>query len=146
VGKIWLQDVSGSRGDDLAEARRRWLEGRFGSLLALHGVEAPLARACAPAAPLRARGASWRRERLLGRAGSPQRRFGGVLAGPGQGLQQVVQQARPEGLVHPLAGEEQVVDLVHALDVPGAVPLLGFQPHLGVGCVGRGEARGAGER
>lgn len=35
--------------------------------------------------------------------------------------------------------------LVHALNVPGAVPLLGFQTHFGVSCIGE-ETRGVGER
>lgn len=57
----------------------------------------------------------------------------------------MVEEARPEGLVHPLAGEQQVVHLVHALDVAGAVPLLRLQTHLGVSCGVRTQ-RGGGER
>lgn len=53
--------------------------------------------------------------------------MGELIAGPGQGFQEVVEQAGAQGLVHPVAGQEHVVDLVHALDVPSAVPLLGLQ-------------------
>lgn len=53
---------------------------------------------------------------------------GAMVGGPGQGLEEVVEETRAQRLVHPLAGEEQVVHLVHALDVAGAVLLLGLQP------------------
>lgn len=49
------------------------------------------------------------------------------LGGPGQGLEEVVEQAGAQSFVHPVTGEQHVVDLVHALDVPGAVLLLGLQ-------------------
>lgn len=50
-----------------------------------------------------------------------------LVGGPGQGLQEVVEQAGAESFVHPLTGEEHVVHLVHALNVPCAVFLLGLQ-------------------
>lgn len=52
---------------------------------------------------------------------------GALICGPGQGLEEVVEQAGAQSFVHPVAGEQHVVDLVHALDVPGAVFLLGLQ-------------------
>lgn len=59
---------------------------------------------------------------------------GALVSGPRQGFEQVVEEARAQGLIHPLAREEHVVHLVHALDVACAVFLLGFQTCLGV-CV-----------
>lgn len=47
--------------------------------------------------------------------------------GPGQRLEKMIEQPGAQGFVHPVAGEEHVVDLVHALDVPRAVSLLGLQ-------------------
>lgn len=52
---------------------------------------------------------------------------GALIGGPWQGLEEVVEQAGAQSFVHPVAGEEHVVDLVHALDVPCAVFLLGLQ-------------------
>ena len=49
-----------------------------------------------------------------------------LVGGPGQGLQEVVEQAGAESFVHPFTGEEHVVHLVHALNVPCAVFLLGL--------------------
>ena len=49
---------------------------------------------------------------------------GALVGGPGQGLQQVVEQAGAQGFVHPLTGQQHVVDLMHALDVARAVLLL----------------------
>lgn len=53
--------------------------------------------------------------------------MGKPVAGPGQGLEEVVEQTGGQGFVHPVAGQERVVDLVHAPDVPAAEPLLGLQ-------------------
>lgn len=50
-----------------------------------------------------------------------------LIGGPGQGLEEVVEETGAHSFVHPVAGEEHVVDLVHALDVPCAVFLLGLQ-------------------
>lgn len=138
MGKIWLQNLSGRCSINLVENRQRGqLEGIFESLFVLRGVEALLGRVCASSAALRAQGTFLCQERLLGWAQRPQGCFAGVLARPGQGFEQVVEEPCPEGLVHPLAGEQQVVHLMHALDVAGAVPLLGFQTHLGVSCRGQ---------
>lgn len=52
---------------------------------------------------------------------------GALIGGPGQGLEEMVEQAGAQSFIHPIAGEEHVVDLVHALDVPCAVLLLGLQ-------------------
>lgn len=52
---------------------------------------------------------------------------GARVSGPRQGFEQVVEEARAQGFVHPVAGEEHVVHLVHALNVARAVFLLGFQ-------------------
>lgn len=135
MGKIWLQNLFGRCSISLVENRqRRQLEGIFGGLLVVGRVEAFLWRVCASSAALGAQGTFLHQERLLSRAQRPQCCFAGVFPRPGQGFEQVVQEARPEGLVHPLAGEQQVVHLVHALDVAGAVPLLGLQTHLGVSC------------
>lgn len=38
----------------------------------------------------------------------------------------MVEETGAQGFVHPVAGEEHVVDLMHALDVPRAVLLLGL--------------------
>ncbi len=66
--------------------------------------------------------AGWRRDVMPG-CGLE----GALIRGPGQGLEEVVEQARAQSFVHPVAGEEHVVHLVHALDVPCAVLLLGLQ-------------------
>lgn len=52
---------------------------------------------------------------------------GALVGGPGQGLEEVVEETGAQSFVHPVAGEEHVVDLMHALDVPRAVFLLGLQ-------------------
>lgn len=52
---------------------------------------------------------------------------GTLISGPGEGFEEVVEQTRAQSFIHPVAGEEHVVDLVHALDVPCAVFLLGLQ-------------------
>lgn len=57
---------------------------------------------------------------------------------PGQGLEQVVEETGAQRPVHPLAGEERVVHLVHAPDVARAVLLLGLQPRCDV-CSGGGD-------
>ena len=49
----------------------------------------------------------------------------------GQGLQQMVEQAGTKGLVHARAAEEQVMYLMHALDVAGAVSLTRVKVHGG---------------
>lgn len=51
-----------------------------------------------------------------------------VVRGPGQGLEQMVEETGAQSFVHPLAGEKHVVHLVHALDVACAVLLLSLQP------------------
>ena len=61
---------------------------------------------------------------------------GALIAGPGEGLEEVVEEAGAQSFVHPLAGEQHVVDLVHALDVACAVLLLGLQAQRGV-CRGK---------
>lgn len=50
-----------------------------------------------------------------------------VFTGAGQGFEQVFEQAGAKSFVHPLAAEQHVVDLVHALNVACAVLLLCFQ-------------------
>lgn len=52
---------------------------------------------------------------------------GALIGGPWQRLEEVVEQPGAQSFVHPVAGEEHVVDLVHALDVACAVFLLGLQ-------------------
>lgn len=52
---------------------------------------------------------------------------GTLIGGLGQGLKEVVEQTRTQRFVHPVTGEEHVVNLMHALDVPCAVLLLGLQ-------------------
>lgn len=58
-----------------------------------------------------------------------------LVSGAGQRLQEVVEQAGPDGFIHPVARQQHVVHLVHALDVAGAVLLLGLQVRRGV-CMG----------
>lgn len=146
MGKIWLQNLFGRCSINLVANRQRGQPvGIFGSLLVVRRVEVLLWRVCASSAALRAQGTFLHQERLLSRAQRPQGCFAGVLPGPGQGFEQVVEEARPEALVHPLAGEQQVVHFVHALDVAGAVPLLRLQTHLGVSCGVRTQ-RAGGER
>lgn len=50
-----------------------------------------------------------------------------LFGGPGQGLEEVVEQAGADSFIHPVTVEEHVVHLMHALDVPCAVFLLGLQ-------------------
>lgn len=51
-----------------------------------------------------------------------------VICRLGQRLEQVVEETGAQRFVHPVAGEQRVVHLVHALDVAGAVPVLSLQP------------------
>lgn len=53
---------------------------------------------------------------------------GAVVRGPGQRLEQVVEETGAQRFVHPFASEKHVVHLVHALDVACAVLLLSLQP------------------
>lgn len=53
---------------------------------------------------------------------------GAMVCRPGQGLEEVVEETGAQRFVHPLAREEHVVHLVHALDVARAVLLLSLQP------------------
>lgn len=53
---------------------------------------------------------------------------GDIRADVRQGLEQVVEESGPQGFIHAGAAEEQVVNLVHALDVATAVTLAGFEP------------------
>lgn len=55
-----------------------------------------------------------------------------LISGPGQGLEEVVEQAGAQSFVHPLTSEEHVVYFVHALDVACAVFLLGLQAYCGI--------------
>lgn len=54
------------------------------------------------------------------------------ISGSGQGFEEVVEQAGAKSFIHPVTGEEHVVHLVHALDVPSAVFLLGLKAYCGV--------------
>lgn len=58
----------------------------------------------------------------LVRFGSP----GAFGRRPGQRFEQVVEEPRAQLFVHPVTGQQQVVNFMHALDVAGAVPLLGI--------------------
>lgn len=52
---------------------------------------------------------------------------GALIGGPRQRLEEVVEQTGAQSFVHPITGQEHVVNLVHALDVARAVSLLGLK-------------------
>lgn len=95
-----------------------------------HVAGGPFSVGLPPSQGVSSEGCAGEPRALAGRRGGvvSGRGLGGALVGgPGQGLEEVVEQAGAQSFVHPVTVEEHVVDLVHALDVPCAVFLLGLQ-------------------